>query len=233
MVAGTGKLRSDLIDKHVSVRYKYAPWQRDHFERQSAMNSQLSLFQAKPSLPDGFRYEPELLTPGEERALVADLERLPFKEFAFHGFSGKRRIASFGWQYDFDHARLHEARPIAEFLLPVRERAAVLANLDPLLLEHVLVTEYTPGAAIGWHKDRPVFDDVIGVSLLSPSTFRFRKKVGTGWQRASIKLAPRSAYLLRGPSRSDWEHSIPGVEALRYSLTFRNFKAGLSGGLAS
>jgi alkylated DNA repair dioxygenase AlkB len=197
------------------------------------MSSQLSLFQAKPSLPEGFRYEAELWTPAEERTLVGELERLPFKEFAFHGFYGKRRVVSFVRQYDFDHAKLREAQPIAEFLLPIRERAAGLANLDPRLFEHVLVTEYTPGAAIGWHKDRPVFDDVIGISLLSPCTFRFRKKVGTGWQRISIELAPRSAYLMRGPSRREWEHSIPGVEALRYSLTFRNFKAGLSGGLAS
>jgi alkylated DNA repair dioxygenase AlkB len=89
-------------------------------------------------------------------------------------------------------------------------------------LQHVLVTEYSPGAAIGWHRDKAVFGDVIGISLLSPCVFRLRRKVGTTWERVSLTAEPRSAYLLRGPSRTEWEHSIPAVEALRYSITFRN-----------
>ena len=103
--------------------------------------------------------------------------------------------------------------------------AGHFAGVDPRTLEHVLVTEYGPDAAIGWHRDRPIFADVIGVSLLSPCTFRFRKQTGAGWQRSSVRVAPGSAYLLRGPARTDWEHSIPGVESLRYSITFRNFRA--------
>ena len=188
------------------------------------MSSQLSLFESTPSLPEGLRYEPQLLTEEEERALVAELERLPFKKFEFHGFSGKRRVVSFGWQYDFNHAKLREAAAIPAFILPVRDKAARFAGVDARTLEHLLITEYGSGAAIGWHKDRAVFSDVIGISLLAPCTFRFRRKSGTGWQRASVRLAPRSAYLLRGAARSEWEHSIPGVEFLRYSLTFRNFK---------
>ena len=88
------------------------------------------------------------------------------------------------------------------------------------------MTEYRPGASIGWHKDKAVFGEVIGVSLLAPCLFRLRRKTGTTWQRASLTVEPRSAYLLKGPSRTDWEHSIPGVESLRYSITFRNFKDG-------
>ena len=84
------------------------------------------------------------------------------------------------------------------------------------------MTEYRPGAAIGWHKDRSVFGDVVGISLLAPCTFRFRRKKEAGWDRANLTVEPRSIYLLRGPSRSEWEHSIPAVDALRYSLTFRN-----------
>ena len=193
--------------------------------RPNESTNQLSLFAPSPGTPEGFRYEPELLTEAEETRLLGEVQKLPFKEFEFHGFSGKRRVVSFGWQYDFSKAKLHEAAAIPEFLFSIREKAAQFAALSPIALEHVLVTEYGPGAAIGWHKDRALFADVIGISLLSACTFRFRKKAGNRWERASVRLAPRSAYLLRGAARSDWEHSIPGVEQLRYSLTFRNFRA--------
>ena len=189
------------------------------------MADQLSLFELQPGLPDGFRYRPDLLEEEEERALVAEIERLPFKEFEFHGFSGKRRVVSFGWRYDFGEAKLRQTDPIPEFFHPVREQAPRFAGLDKGGFEQLLVTEYQPGAAIGWHKDRAIFADVIGVSLLAPCTFRFRKKEGAGWRRASLRLAPRSAYLLSGPARAEWQHSIPGVERLRYSLTFRNFQS--------
>jgi alkylated DNA repair dioxygenase AlkB len=188
---------------------------------------QLNLFEYKPGLPEGFRYHPGLLDDEEERALVAEIQRLPFKEFEFHGFSGKRRVVSFGWQYDFNQAKLRETAAVPEFFRPVRRKAARFAGLDEQTLEHLLVTEYAPGAPIGWHKDRSIFADVIGISLFSPCTFRFRKRADAGWERASLRLAPRSAYLLRGSARTDWEHSIPGVERLRYSLTFRNFRTEL------
>jgi alkylated DNA repair dioxygenase AlkB len=188
------------------------------------MADQLSLFDRKPGLPDGFRYHPDLLDNEEERALVAEIKRMPFKEFEFHGFSGRRRQVSFGWQYDFNHAKLRQAAAIPEFVRPVREQAARFAGLDEHTLEHLLVTEYKPGAPIGWHRDRAIFADVIGISLLSPCTFRFRRRATAGWERGSLRLAPRSAYLLRGPARTDWEHSIPGAEQLRYSLTFRTFR---------
>ncbi len=190
------------------------------------MTDQRTLFNLTPGTPEGFRYQPDLLEEAEERGLVAEIERLPFKEFEFHGFSGKRRVVSFGWRYDFNEAKLRRAADIPDFLFPVREKAGRLAGLDKAAFEHLLVTEYQPGAAIGWHKDRAIFADVVGVSLLAECTFRFRKKAGEDWKRASIRLAPRSAYLLRGPARTEWEHSIPGVERLRYSLTFRNFRSG-------
>jgi alkylated DNA repair dioxygenase AlkB len=188
------------------------------------MANQLSLFRSNLNLPEGFRYEPELLDEAEECTLVAEIRRLPFREFEFHGFSGKRRVVSFGWQYDFNQAKLREAAAIPEIFRPIREKAARFAGLEAHALEHLLVTEYEPGAPIGWHKDRAIFADVIGISLLSPCTFRFRRKSGTGWERASLRLAPGSAYLLHGPARTDWEHSIPAVERLRYSLTFRSFR---------
>lgn len=188
------------------------------------MADPLSLSGLEPRLPDGFRYRPRLLEEAEEGALVAEIERLPFKEFEFHGFSGKRRVMSFGWRYDFNEAKLSPAAPIPEFLLPVRREAACFAGADEAAFEQILVTEYQPGAAIGWHKDRAVFADVVGVSLLAECRFRFRRKAGAGWERASLSLSPRSAYLLSGQARVEWEHSIPAVEQLRYSLTFRNFR---------
>ena len=111
-----------------------------------------------------------------------------------------------------------------EFLLPLRGAAAAFAGLDPAQLQQVLLTRYPPGATIGWHKDRSVFGEVIGISLLSFCTFSFRKKAGAKWERASIVAEPRSAYLLQGPARTEWQHSIPAVEALRYSITFRDLK---------
>jgi alkylated DNA repair dioxygenase AlkB len=96
--------------------------------------------------------------------------------------------------------------------------------MEPAEVQHALVTEYQPGAAIGWHRDKDVFGDVIGVSLLSPCNFRLRRKLGPKWERASIVAEPRSVYLLRGAARTDWEHSIPAVDELRYSITFRSMR---------
>jgi alkylated DNA repair dioxygenase AlkB len=132
---------------------------------------------------------------------------------------------SFGWSYRFDGSGLAPAEPMPDWLLPVRERAAALTGLPADLLEHALLIEYDEGAGLGWHRDRPVFGDVIGVSLLAPAPLRFRRRSGDKWQRFTLTAEPRSAYLLRGPARSEWEHSIPPVETLRYSVTFRTLKA--------
>lgn len=182
---------------------------------------ELDLFGTHDGLPEGLRYRAELLDPDEETTLVSMFEGLPFREFEFQGFLGKRRVVSFGWRYDFNGGGLQKTEAIPAFLLPMRERAAAFAELPASSLAQVLLTEYRPGAAIGWHKDRSVFDDVVGISLLSAAAFRMRLRSGRGWQRAFLKLQPRSAYLLRGPARTQWEHSIPAVEHLRYSLTFR------------
>jgi alkylated DNA repair dioxygenase AlkB len=134
-------------------------------------------------------------------------------------------VISFGWRYDFNGGGLKRVEDIPEFLLRLREAAGSTFGLDPAKLQQVLLTQYPPGAAIGWHKDRSVFGDVVGISLAAACTFRFRRKAGTGWERRSLVLAPRSAYLLQGASRTDWQHSIPAVEALRYSITFRSFRS--------
>ncbi|HJQ54214.1 MAG TPA: alpha-ketoglutarate-dependent dioxygenase AlkB [Gemmatimonadaceae bacterium] len=184
----------------------------------------LDLFASPPSLPEGFRYQREVISREMETALLAEFRDLPFKEFEFHGYTGKRRVVSYGWQYDYSEAKLRKTDDIPEFLKPVREIAARFAAVTPGDLQHVLVTEYSPGAPIGWHRDKAVFGDIIGISLLSSCTFRLRRKVGAKWERASIVAEPRSAYLMRGPSRTEWEHSIPPVDSLRYSITLRNFR---------
>nr|WP_295371731.1 alpha-ketoglutarate-dependent dioxygenase AlkB [uncultured Sphingosinicella sp.] len=189
------------------------------------MSDQFDMFGGGPELPEGFRYRPEFVTPEEEAELAKELSELPFREFEFQGFLGKRRVVSFGWRYVFDGSGLQEAEPIPDFLLPIRDRAARFGSLAPDALEHVLLTEYSAGAAIGWHRDRPAFGEVVGISLLAPARLRFRRKQGTKWERAAVEAEPRSAYLLTGPARREWEHSIPAVESLRYSITFRTLAA--------
>jgi alkylated DNA repair dioxygenase AlkB len=189
------------------------------------VKDELELFTAAgPALPEGFRYQPDVISAEQEQALLERFRELPFREFEFHGYVGKRRVVSYGWKYDFSERSLKKAEDLPSWLLPVRETAARFAGLAPEQLQQALVTEYDVGAAIGWHKDKAVFGDVIGISLVSSSRFRFRRKMGKTWERASLIAEPRSAYLLRGPSRTEWEHSIPAVDALRYSITFRTFR---------
>lgn len=168
------------------------------------------------------RYQPDFLSVGEERSLLRNAQRLSFKEFRFRGFAGKRRTVSFGWSYDFNGGGLKKTDDMPEFLADLRARAEHFASSAPGSFKQVLITEYTPGAGIGWHRDRSDFGDVVGISLLSPCTFRLRKRTAKGFERQSLVAEPRSVYLLRGPSRTDWEHSIPGLENLRYSVTFRS-----------
>ena len=188
-------------------------------------------FQMFDGLLEGFRYQPELITTEQENYLVEHVSRLPFQPFDFHGYKGKRRVVSFGWQYDFSGRQLRKAEDIPEFLLAGRKLAAAFSGMEPAALQHVLVTEYEPGAGIGWHRDKAVFGQVVGISLLVACTLRFRRMIEPGkgkrqWERANVLTEPRSAYHLSGPARLKWEHSISSVDALRYSITFRNMKEG-------
>lgn len=196
------------------------------------MSQQASLFdlpdtpRAAPAsgLPEGLAYQPDLIDADQGAALVASIAALPFAPFQFHGYEGLRRVVSFGWAYDFSRQVLEPARPIPVFLLPLRAKVAALAGRDPGDFKQALAIEYAPGAGIGWHRDRPQFEIVAGVSLLSSCPFRFRKSIGERWERKTLRPAPRSAYVLTGPAREIWEHSIPPVETLRYSVTFRTFR---------
>ncbi len=173
-------------------------------------------------LPPGFKYRLGFISEEEEQNLLNSIKELPLREFEFHGFTGKRRVISFGWRYNFNGGGLTKTEDVPQFLDFLRLRAESFAAVDPGFLQQVLITEYGPGAAIGWHKDRSVFGEVVGISLLSPCTFRLRLKSGDRWERYNLIAEPRSVYLLRGPARTAWEHSIPAVEKLRYSVTFRN-----------
>ena len=133
------------------------------------------------TLPEGFRYQPDFISAEQEQQLLDQIRELPFQAFQFRGFEGKRRTVSYGWRYDFNQQKLQKADAVADFLLPVREMAGRFAGLEPEALEQVTVIEYSPGSAIGWHKDRPMFGD-------------------------------------------EWEHSIPPVDTLRYSITMRTFR---------
>jgi DNA oxidative demethylase len=186
---------------------------------------QLSLFGADPGWPEGLDYVPGLIGPEEEETLARRIACLPFKPFEFHGFTGNRRTVSFGLHYAFDGSGLVQAAPIPEWLRPLRARAAALAGREAEDFPHMLVIEYAPGAGIGWHRDRPVFGDVVGVSLLASAPLRFRRRAGAKWERFTLTADPRSAYLLRGPARHEWEHSISPLGTLRYSVTLRTLAA--------
>jgi alkylated DNA repair dioxygenase AlkB len=184
---------------------------------------QRQLFDATPP---GLTFREAFVSAVEERELIERAGALSFQPFQFHGWTGNRETVSFGWRYDFSHARVEPAPPIPEFLLPLRERAAQLAGLAPAALEQALVIRYGIGAGIGWHRDRPVFDRVFGLSLISPCVLRFRRRSGRGFERYSMDAPPRSAYLLSGEIRHEWEHSIAPMAAMRLSITFRSRSAG-------
>jgi DNA oxidative demethylase len=163
-----------------------------------------------------------IVTPSEERALIEAVDAAELSPFRFHGWLGKRLTASYGWRYDFDDASFAPSEAIPDWLLPLRKSAARFAGLQPDELVQALLIRYDPGAGIGWHRDRPVFEHVLGISLGAPATMRFRRRRPGGFDRASGLLMPRSIYHLTGEARHEWEHSIAAMEVTRWSITFRS-----------
>jgi alkylated DNA repair dioxygenase AlkB len=182
------------------------------------------LFDDLQRLPEGFLHRPDFMSAAEERALLGTIATLEFHQVQMRGVVARRRVIQYGWKYKFDRTRLTPGPEIPGFLRPLRDRAAELATVAPDALSEALVTEYQPGAPIGWHRDAPGFGIVVGVSLLAACRFRFRRGAGRDAERVPLTLEPRSAYVLAGAARSEWEHSIPEVDALRYSITFRTVK---------
>lgn len=186
-----------------------------------------------PPFPPGFRYRDDFITLEEERLLVSNIEKLELKRVEMRGGVARRRIAHFGWTYGFDSRSSDPGDPVPEFLLPFRARAAEWAGIESDSLAEALVTEYPESATIGWHRDAPPFGDVIvGISLIGASRMRFRPYVSPKDQRGlpprrtthQVELEPRSAYIISGEARSGFEHSIPAVASLRYSITFRTLR---------
>jgi alkylated DNA repair dioxygenase AlkB len=184
-------------------------------------------------VPAGFFYQPEFVTGTEERQLVTEIERLDFNRVEMRGGVARRRVAHFGWAYGYYSRRSKPGEPLPAFLLPLRERAAGWAHIGVDEFVEALVTEYPPDATIGWHRDAPMFGDVIaGISLLGMSRMRFMPYVSPTEQRSlpprrathEVGLEPRSAYLIAGEARRNFEHSIPAVASRRYSITFRTLR---------
>ena len=186
-----------------------------------------------PSVPDGLLYRADFVTPDEERALAGTLQQLEFSAVEMRGVVARRRTVHYGWTYGYYSRRSEPGPPLPAILLPLRTRAAEWASIDPTTFVEALVTEYAAGAAIGWHRDAPMFGDIIaGVSLLASARMKFRpyaspQDVRGGAPRRTtheLELTPRSAYLITETARRDFEHSIPAVAALRYSITFRTLR---------
>lgn len=173
------------------------------------------------SEPRGFRYQDEIITEAEQAALVESLQQLDLKPFEFHGYLGNRRVVSFGLKYDYGRRSVERASEMPAFLDDLLIRVADFAGTDPNAFRQVGVGEYRVGAGIGWHKDKQEFGIIVGVSLLTSATMRFRRANGVGWTRVSHTVKPRSIYILDGEARAEWEHSIPPLSDLRYSITFR------------
>ena len=164
----------------------------------------------------------DILDAAEEATLIAAIDATGPTPFRFQGWLGKRLTTSFGWSYDFDRGTMARGASMPAFLLLVRDRAAAFAGLEPDALEQALLIRYDPGAGIGWHRDRPQFEHVVGISLGAPATLRLRRRREGGFDRAAVPLMPRSAYHLTGEARHDWEHSVAPMDAPRWSITFRS-----------
>lgn len=182
--------------------------------------AQAQLFAFESPLPDGFTYQANFLSQGEEAELLSAISSETFENFDFHGYTAKRRSVEYGVEYDFSTHRTTATKPFPEFLLPVRQRAAAFAGISAHTLVEGMLLEYPPGAPIGWHRDAPQFGLVIGISLLNAARMRFRRYRAAS-KVTSTTLEPRSIYCLRGASRWQWQHSIPALDKLRYSITFR------------
>ena len=188
------------------------------------MAEQFRLFADTSPEPEGLRYAEDFVSPAAEKELIGRIAALPLQPFQFGAYEGKRRVASFGFRYDYTLRRLQEADPIPEWLGQLIGKLETFGG-PTTRIGQVLCTEYDVGVGIGWHRDKPHFDKVFGLSLGSACKFRFRRPACKSWERFTLEARPRSIYMMSGPSREIWEHSIPAVEAQRYSITFRTMAA--------
>lgn len=173
----------------------------------------------------GYAYEPDFLSEEDEQALIGEIQRLPLRQAKYKGYLAHRRIVSYGGRYDFTAQRLQPGEPIAPFLHPLRARAAAWAGWPADDFTHALVAQYPPGSQLGWHRDVPDFELVMGISLAGPCRMRFRHYPPRFRERSiALEIEPRSIYRLQDAARWEWQHSVPPVPALRYSVTFRTLR---------
>ncbi|QWT18972.1 alpha-ketoglutarate-dependent dioxygenase AlkB [Bacillus sp. NP157] len=177
-----------------------------------------------PAAPEGFRYLPDVLGKAEERDIVRRFEQLALQPYEFRGFPANRRIFTFGPGYLFAGQKARPDSTVPAYLHPLMELAARISGKPASAFAQLMVTEYAPGAGIGWHLDRPNYEDIASVSFLAPCALRLRRKTAQGWDRLSIPIEPRSIYLLQGDARTAWQHSIAPMDALRYSVTLRTLR---------
>lgn len=191
------------------------------------METSSTLFPVEPVLPEGFHYYPGLITEAEEYELCKAIAGIELHNMIFQGYTAKRKVASFGYDWNFTSRKLSKGKDIPAAFLPLIEKVAKHLSIDPGTIGELLLTEYPPGSVINWHRDAPPFDLIAGISLLSDCTFKLRPydkaKQGRG-SVVSIPVHKRSLYIMQGPARSDWEHSIPAMKQVRYSITLRTLK---------
>ena len=189
--------------------------------------TQTSLFE--PVLPPGLIYRAGFLERDEEQALLEQIRALPLREAQYRQYTARRRTVNYVFSYDFQHLEAKPAPPIPEFLAPLRVRAAQWAGVESEDFVQALVAEYTPGTPLGWHRDVPNFELIVGISLAGTARIRFRPYPWRPERRREVfalELEPRSAYILRDEARWGWQHSVPPTKELRYSITFRTARTG-------
>jgi alkylated DNA repair dioxygenase AlkB len=184
------------------------------------VSEQFALFEAPAALPDGLRHTVDFVSQEIEQQLVSAIRGLPLEPFQFGQFEGRRRVASFGFRYDYALRQLQRCEPIPAWLDEIVTKIEAFGGPDTRI-QQVLCTEYDVGVGIGWHRDKPHFDVIFGLSLGSACKLRFRKLAGKSWDRFTLDADSRSLYMMSGASRHIWEHSIPAVASPRYSITFR------------
>jgi alkylated DNA repair dioxygenase AlkB len=183
-----------------------------------------NLFGILQHLPPGLVYQPDFISRDEEAALLAEIRNLPLQEAKYKEYTAKRRIISYGASYDFSSNELVPAGPIPPFLHTLRERIARWVDVSDSRFTHALIAEYKTGTQLGWHRDVPDFEIIVGISLGGACRMRLRPypaKKGRNADAFSLHLEPRSAYQMRGEARWGWQHSIPPTKTMRYSITFR------------
>lgn len=186
-----------------------------------------TLFRLDPVFPEGFSYESNFISETEERELLSVISSTELHTFLFQGFEAKRKVASFGYDWSFEKRILSKGKEIPNAYQNLIKKVADHLKIMYENIAELLVTEYPPGSVINWHRDAPPFDLIAGISLLSDCVFRLRPHDKAKQVRGStiqFTVAPRSMYVMHGPARSEWQHSIAPVKNTRYSITLRTLR---------